>query len=459
VDQEPPNTPGLSAQGTEQLGAISAALDNVGRDTLARVLASLGDLPEAERETARQELAATAADAGLDDGPDPSPFLDQSVSVEDALVQTLVATVGEQDEEIEAATDALRARQLGTSDDPSAGDMDSMKLQHMLTERQQMFDQLSTIIRKYDDTARDVIAKIGGSGRSSSGSSPSPPPPPPPPTTSADAATAASSAAAATPAEDEESGGRGRSLLVAAGGVVLVGLTFLIATTLGGDGSGVPAAGTAPESRPANATSAASPGTGPTEAATSAAVDPVVPASAAAADFFAEHGRAAPRVAQTTYDPNGRPLPNAPPIGWVDEIHGRVLIDRENEIWVEIEGPSALLENTCGEVDLLVGRGEHVPGGIDFCAQGAPAPFYFTDIIHYTANLANERARIFARTTILLAGVDPRISLWLMLVGSDGGYQAIELVAQSRDLEQTTPEDVLSLAPGQVLWERLPEDD
>ena len=112
-----------------------------------------------------------------------------------------------------------------------------------------------------------------------------------------------------------------------------------------------------------------------------------------------------------------------------------VLIDANNLVWVAIEGPTSLLASACGEVDVIVGRGQHVGTGVDFCPEDAPAPSYFTDIVRYAVDDEGERARIVVRSEQLLAEPDGRISVWTLLVAEDGSYQAIESIGQGRALQ------------------------
>jgi hypothetical protein len=196
-----------------------------------------------------------------------------------------------------------------------------------------------------------------------------------------------------------------------------------------------------PDSTVQSPAAQASPASAPAETAASGAAEPDEEENVSLSDFeriaefFAAHGAPAPGAGRFTFGSDGRPVPDAPPIDWADSLQVVVLIDANNLVWVAIEGPTSLLASACGEVDVIVGRGQHVGTGVDFCPEDAPAPSYFTDIVRYAVDDEGERARIVVRSEQLLAEPDGRISVWTLLVAEDGSYQAIESIGQGRALQ------------------------
>jgi hypothetical protein len=158
--------------------------------------------------------------------------------------------------------------------------------------------------------------------------------------------------------------------------------------------------------------------------------DPIVDNFEVIANLLAVNGVPASHVFQQTYDDSGRPVTDAPVVPWTKDVRMQLVIDDKQLVWVEIEGPTDLLQSACGEVDVIIGRGEHVGTGMDFCPSEAEAPFYFTDIVRYDVNEPGDRMRLLIMAAQELVEPDARVSLWLMLVGEDGGYQASEHVGQ-----------------------------
>ncbi len=96
----------------------------------------------------------------------PNPALsalsDPSLTVEDKVALTLMMVMNQMDKEIEGQTQKIQALQgQGGQAGQSSIDVESMKLNRLVTKRQQMFDTLRSIIDKYNETAKNTIQSMG----------------------------------------------------------------------------------------------------------------------------------------------------------------------------------------------------------------------------------------------------------------------------------------------------------
>ena len=139
------------------------------------------------------------------------------------------------------------------------------------------------------------------------------------------------------------------------------------------------------------------------------------------------------RRGEVTIGADGRQVAGAPSIEWDAEITVLVATDEDDdELYLVIQGPSAVLGDSCGEVDLIV-DGQHVGDGLDFCAAGATAPGYFSNIVRYEKNLEGDWVAVLIPTGLTVPD-NGDVAGWLHQTNTDGSYEAVERFARGLDI-------------------------
>jgi len=165
-DQREPATP------DEQRAVVDAALDETSRDALARVAASAGSLPNADRVRIEQEFSAIGGDTQAE-----RHFSNPAMTFEAALGRVLFEVFAERDQEIEATTEAIRDQQSGapTGESQQRIDRSISELGKQVDQRANLLSMVQAVIQQADESTQRTIASLGErSGTTSSAGGPTP---------------------------------------------------------------------------------------------------------------------------------------------------------------------------------------------------------------------------------------------------------------------------------------------